>query len=151
MKKIKNYFWAILIPVLIGIIVGILINSKLDYNNLIKPPFAPPSILFPIVWSILYVLMGISYGILKNDQLNNSKIKFIYYFQLFINALWSIFFFLLKWRLFSIFWIIILDITVLIMILEMIKSKKIAGLLQLPYFFWLIFATYLNISIYYLN
>ena len=96
MSNFKIYLKSILIPVLIGGIVGILISKVIDYNTLIKPLLAPPSILFPIVWTILYILMGISYGILKTKSLTDSKINQIYYTQLFINAFWPILFFYLK-------------------------------------------------------
>lgn len=151
MEKIKIYFKSILIPVTVGIVVGLLISKSIDYNSLQKPFLAPPSILFPIVWTILYILMGISYGILKNKGLNDDKIKKIYYLQLFVNALWSIFFFSLKWRLFSFWWIILLDILVIIMIYLFYNKNKISGLLQTFYLIWVLFASYLNLSVYLLN
>ena len=147
----KIYIKSIVIPVIIGGIVGIIISSFIDYNFLEKPFLAPPSIAFPIVWTILYILMGVSYGILKDKKLTNSKIDTIYYTQLGFNALWSIFFFVLKWRLFSSIWIIILAILILFMIVEFYNKNKIAGILQVPYLLWVLFATYLNIAIYILN
>lgn len=151
MEKIKIYFKSILIPVTVGVVVGVLISKSIDYNSLQKPFLAPPSILFPIVWTILYILMGISYGILKNRGLNDDKIKKIYYLQLFVNALWSIFFFSLKWRLFSFWWIILLDILVIIMIYLFYNKNKLSGLLQIFYLIWILFASYLNLSVYLLN
>lgn len=151
MDKIKNYIKSILIPVIVGGIVGIIISSSIDYNSLQKPAIAPPSLTFPIVWTILYILMGISYGILKNKGLTNIKIDFIYYTQLLANALWSIFFFLLKWRLFAFIWIIMLAILIIIMIIKFYNKNKLAGLLQIPYLLWVLFASYLNIAIYLLN
>ena len=96
MSKIKIYVKSIVIPLLVGGIVGILISNSMDYNSLEKPFLAPPSITFPIVWTILYTLMGVSYGILKYNSLVDSRIDFIYYLQLFVNALWPIAFFILK-------------------------------------------------------
>ncbi len=144
----KKFIKAILIPIIIGGLVGILIAPNIDYNTLIKPTFSPPSYLFPIVWTILYLLMGVSYALIENIS---RKTKNIYYIQLTFNALWSILFFILKWRLISIIWIIILDILVITMIIQMYKQKKIAGLLQIPYLIWILFATYLNLFIYILN
>ena len=69
MSKFKIYFKAILIPVLVGGIVGFLISGSIDYNSLEKPFLSPPSMTFPIVWTILYILMGISYGILASNSL----------------------------------------------------------------------------------
>lgn len=144
----KKFIKAILIPIIVGGLVGIFIAPNIEYNTLIKPAFSPPAYLFPIVWTILYFLMGISYALIENIS---RKTKNIYYIQLTFNALWSILFFILKWRLISVIWIIILDILVIIMIVQMYKQKKIAGLLQIPYLIWLLFATYLNLFIYILN
>ena len=151
MEKLKIYAKSILIPVIIGGIVGILISNYIDYDSLIKPFLAPPSIVFPIMWTILYILMGISYGILKSKNLLNSEIKWIYYLQLFVNAMWSIIFFVWKWRFFAFLWIILLDILVIIMIMKFYKKNKASGLLQIPYLLWTLFASYLNLSIYLLN
>lgn len=151
MSKIKLYAKSILIPVIVGGIVGLIISGSIDYNSLQKPFLAPPSILFPIIWTILYILMGISYGILEDKSLIDSKTKIIYYLQLFVNALWPIAFFVLKWRLFAFIWIILLDILVIVMIIDFYKKNRIAGLLQIPYLLWILFASYLNLSIYLLN
>ena len=78
MSKFKTYAKSIIIPLLVGTIVGILISGSMDYNSLEKPFLSPPSIVFPIVWTILYTLMGISYGILKSNSLVDSKIDSIY-------------------------------------------------------------------------
>ena len=151
MDKIKIYAKSILIPVLVGGIVGLIISSAIDYNSLQKPFLAPSSIAFPIVWTILYILMGISYGILKSKGLTDKKIDLIYYIQLGVNAIWSIIFFLLKWRLFAFIWILILDVLVILMIIKFYKKNKTAGLLQIPYLIWVLFASYLNLAIYILN
>lgn len=151
MNKIKVYIKSILIPVIIGGIVGIIISKFIDYDTLIKPFLAPPAIIFPIVWTILYILMGISYGILKNAGLADENVDLIYYLQLGINALWSIFFFVFDWKLFSFFWILLLILCVIAMIIRFECRNKVAGLLQIPYLLWLIFAAYLNLAIYILN
>ena len=151
MSKFNIYAKSILIPVTIGGLVGLLISNSIDYESLIQPPLAPPSIVFPIVWSILYILMGVSYGILESNSLVDSNINTVYYLQLFVNALWSIFFFVFKWRLFSFIWIILLAILVIIMIIRFYNKNKVAGLLQIPYLLWVLFASYLNLSIYLLN
>ena len=151
MSKFKIYAKSILIPVIIGGIVGIIISNSIDYNSLQKPPLAPPSILFPIVWTILYILMGISYGIIESKSLNTLQTKLIYYVQLFVNAMWSIFFFTLKWRSFSFIWIVFLDILVIIMIYNFYKKDKVSGLIQIPYLLWALFASYLNLTVDLLN
>lgn len=151
MFNFKTYAKAILIPVVVGGIVGLIISSSIDYNLLKQPPLSPPSILFPIVWSILYILMGISYGILDSNLLVDSGINSIYYLQLFVNALWSIFFFVFKWRFFSFLWILLLLALVVIMIVRFYRKNKASGLLQIPYLLWILFATYLNLGVYLLN
>ncbi len=151
MSKFKIYAKSILIPVILGGLVGFLISGFMDYKELKQPLFAPPSILFPIMWTILYILMGISYGTLSVKGLNDSNIKGIYYIQLFVNLMWSIIFFILKWRFFAFIWIILLDILVILMIIKFYKKNKFSGLLQIPYLLWILFASYLNLAIYLLN
>lgn len=150
-NKIWIYIKSILLPVILGGIVGFIISGFIDYNSLQKPPLAPPSILFPIIWTILYILMGVSYGRLKSKELTDEKINMIYYLQLAVNLLWPIFFFVLKWRLFAFLWIILLDVAVIVMIIRFYQKDKISGLLQIPYILWSLFATYLNLGIYLLN
>jgi len=151
MSNFKIYFKSILIPVAVGLIIGAITSSSIKYNTLIQPSFAPPAILFPIVWTILYILMGVSYGILESKSLLNEENKFIYYLQLFVNALWSIIFFTFEWRLVAFIWILLLIVLVIIMILKFYKQNKIAGLLQIPYLLWISFAAILNFSVYLLN
>ena len=151
MNKVLVYIKSILVPLLIGGFVGLVTSNYTNYNTLIQPIFAPPAILFPIVWTILYTLMGISYGILKSNSLTDDKINTIYYSQLFVNALWSFLFFVFQWRLFSFFWILLLIVLVILMIIEFYKKNKVAGLLQIPYLLWISFASILNLSIYLLN
>ena len=151
MSKLGTYVKAILIPVLVGVLVGLITSNAIDYETLKQPFLAPPGWVFPVVWTILYVLMGVSYGILKTNNLVDKDVNFIYYLQLGVNALWSIFFFLLKWRLFSFIWILLLAILVIAMINVFYNKNKVAGLLQIPYILWVAFATYLNLSIYLLN
>ena len=151
MSKFKIYVKSIIIPVVLGSIVGFIISGSIDYNTLIKPSFAPPSIVFPIVWSILYILMGVSYGILKSNSLIDSSIDSIYYLQLFFNLLWPVIFFVLEARLLSVIWIIVLAILVIIMSIRFYNKNKLAGLMQIPYILWTLFASYLNLTIYLLN
>ena len=151
MNKITIYIKSILLPVLIGALVGLITSGSMDYTMLQKPPFAPPGAVFPIVWTVLYVLMGVSYGILKTNNQTDEEIDWIYYIQLAINALWSIIFFTFKWRLFAFIWIILLVVAVISMIRKFYNKNKIAGLLQIPYILWGVFAAYLNFGFYILN
>lgn len=151
MSNFKIYLKSILIPLLVGGVVGLITSNFINYNSLNQPPLSPPGFIFPIVWTILYALMGISYGILESNSLVDPKINLIYYLQLFVNALWSFFFFVFEWRLFSFFWIILLAVLVFIMIKEFYAKNKLAGLLQIPYLLWILFAAYLNFGVYLLN
>ena len=151
MNKFIIYLKNIVIALVVGGIIGFIISSFIDYNELIKPPLAPPGYIFGIVWSILYILMGISYSILEINNNLDVKTKKIYYIQLFINALWSIIFFVLKLRFISIAWIILLIIFIIKMIKLFYNKNKISAYLQIPYLIWTIFATYINIGVYILN
>ncbi len=151
MSKFKIYLKSILIPLVLGGIVGFIISGSTDYNSLIQPELAPPAILFPIVWTILYFLMGLSYGIITIYSDLDSDVKTIYYSQLIVNLIWPIIFFVMKNRLLALIWIILLLILIIIMIVKFYKKNKVASLIQIPYLLWTIFATYLNFSIYLLN
>jgi len=151
MSNFKIYLKSILIPVIVGTVVGLITSGSMEYGSLIQPPLAPPAILFPIVWSILYVLMGVSYGILESNSLVDSSINSIYYGQLFVNVLWPFFFFVFEWRLFAFLWILLLLALVIVMIVRFYEKNKVAGLLQIPYLAWVTFASYLNLAIYLLN
>lgn len=151
MKKLINSLFYLFLPLLVGGIVAFLIKDSIDYTSLVRPPLAPPKILFPIAWTIIYLLMGISYFIYKKEYEKNNYIDFIYYIQLFINSLWSIIFFLWKARFIAILWIILLDFFVLLLLYLFLKRKKISAYLNIPYLIWIIFATYLTIGIYILN
>ena len=151
MSKFKNYALSIIIPLALGGIVGFLISGSMDYDTLNQPPLSPPSLLFPIVWTLLYVLMGISFGILRDKHLDDSDVKLIYYVQLIVNLLWPIAFFVLKWRLFAFIWILILDALVVTMIITFKRRDNLAAYLQFPYLAWVLFASYLNLGVYILN
>lgn len=151
MSNFKVYLKSILTTVILGGLVGLIISGFIDYDTLQKPLLAPPSSIFPIVWTILYTLMGISYGILKSNGLVDSEINLIYYSQLIVNLLWPIAFFVLEWRFFAFLWIILLIVLVINMIIKFYDKNKLAGLLQIPYLIWLIFAAYLNLGVYLLN
>ena len=138
------------LPVVLGSLVGFIISGSINYNELVKPPLAPPSWLFPIMWTIIYLLMGISYYLLKQDN-DNEVLSRIYYVQLGVNLLWSIIFFVFEARLLACIWIVLLDILVGLMIYWFYNTKKISGYLNILYMLWILFATYLTIGIYVLN
>lgn len=140
-KLIKN----ILIPVIMGSVIGLIISPFMNYQDLNKPPLSPPGIIFPIVWTILYIIMG--YSFYKQNEQN----KTIYYTQLIVNGLWSIIFFVFKWYLLATIWIILLIILVIIMIKNFYKENKLSGLINIPYLLWLLFVLYLSFGVYLLN
>lgn len=150
MKEKLKYAFYLLLPIIGGSIIGLLINNSIDYKELVKPPLAPPSIFFPIAWTIIYILLGISYFLYRKNNYDNKIIR-LYYVQLFFNFLWSIIFFTLKMRFLSIIWILILDILLILLIKNFYSKEKISTYLLIPYLLWVIFATYLNIGIYILN
>ena len=151
MNKTLEFIKLILIPVILGGIVGLIISNFMDYDIINKPLLSPPAIVFPIIWTILYILMGISYGILEANDLADEKVNSVYFTQLLTNITWPIVFFAFKWRFIAIIWIIVLLILIIYMTAIFYKKNKLAGLLQIPYIIWTIFATYLTIGVYVLN
>ena len=151
--NIKTLIICIMLPLIIGGIVGFITKNSMDmYTNAIKPALSPPGIVFPIVWTILYILMGISSYLI---YINNSKYKDealrIYIIQLIVNFIWPIVFFTFDLKFIALIIIVILVYLVYKMIKEFYKINKTAAYLQIPYILWLLFATYLNFSIYLLN
>ena len=149
MSLLRKGFYLFL-PVILGSLVGFIISGSIDYNELLKPPLSPPSWLFPVMWTIIYLLMGISYYIFKKED-DSMIVSRIYYIQLFVNLFWSIIFFTLKLRLLAVIWIIILVGLVIWMIYLFSNKKRVSSYLNIPYLLWIIFATYLTIGIYVLN
>lgn len=126
-------------------------NNMETFKELSKP-IDVPGILFPIVWTILYLLMSISYYIISNsNDKQKDESKTIYIVQLIINSLWSLIFFGFEAYLLAFIWIIILLIAVIVMIVKFYKVNRLSAYLQIPYVLWIIFAGYLNLGIYILN
>ena len=147
---IKRIIYSLL-PIIGGAIVGLITSGYMNYTDIVKPPLSPPGIVFPIVWTILYILMGISYFITAKDNESNKELDQIYLLQLLVNFLWPIIFFILRMYFTAFLWIILLIILVIVMIKELLKVNKVSGYLQIPYLIWLLFATYLNLGITLLN
>lgn len=148
----KTLLYSILIPVFLGCFVGFLTAPFNHYYILSLPSFAPSGIVFPIVWTILYILMGIScYFVVKsNSDLKNDAL-FVYGIQLIINLFWSVWFFVFRLYFLSFIWILLLIGFVVVMIKKNYIVVKISAYLQIPYLLWLIFAAILNLSIWVLN
>lgn len=148
----KKLIFFIVVTFVVGGFFSFFINSSSFYNSLEKPALSPPGIVFPIVWSILYTLMGISlYIISESKSLDKEQSYLIYILQLIVNSLWTLLFFGFGLKFISLLWIILLIVLVVIMIKNFYKINKTAGLLQIPYSIWLFFAAYLNLAIFILN
>ena len=127
--------------------------NSLWFDNLIKPAFAPPSSIFSPVWSILYLMIIVSFCIYFLSKSHNDKKSGYIFFtiQLLLNFLWSPTFFGLKNIGLALIIVVMLDLFVLFTIKRFYIISKIAGLLLVPYFIWILFATYLNFGYFVLN
>lgn len=146
---------CILVPLLVGVVASLITRGgTVQYESFVKPPLSPPAWLFPIVWTILYILMGISsYLILTSNASKEQKdgAMMLYWYQLAVNFLWPTFFFNFEWYFFSLLWLLLLWVLVLLMILAFYKIDKRAAWLNVPYLIWLTFAAYLNAMVWWLN
>ncbi len=149
----KTLIISVLIPLIVGLISYLLSMKGVANFDMLKKPFlAPPKFLFPIVWTILYGLMGYSsYLIYESNCYHTSSCLLIYIVNLFLNFLWTPIFFGLKLHLFALIVIILLVLVIVYMIFCFLGINKKAALLQIPYLLWCLFATYLNFMFYLLN
>lgn len=147
--KYKKLIVSILIPVVLGSLIGVLIDTS-SYGYLLKPVLSPPSWLFPVMWTVLYILMGVSSYLVSRDA-GSSDVLSVYGLQLFVNLMWSIIFFVFNFYLVSFVWLLILDALVIYMIFKFYKINRVSAYLQFPYLIWILFASYLNLGIYILN
>ena len=152
-KKIITYAVSIAVALGVGSLSALLTSGSMDiYSSVETPPLSPPSIVFPIVWTILFTLMGISDArvYIANGYKRNNALT-VYAVQLAVNFCWSIIFFNMRAFLFAFIWLILLWGLIIVMIKGFYKYDKIAAYLQIPYLLWVTFAGYLNFGIYYLN
>ena len=153
---ILQYSIAIAIPLTVGVLAAALTRDSMDiYSKLEQPLLAPPPIVFPIVWSVLYILMGVSSALVyekRHIAPDNGRLAFIYYaLSLVLNFSWSIIFFRLEASLLALIILIGLLFSVIKTIIEYIKISPISAYLQIPYALWVLFAAYLNTAIWLLN
>uniref|UniRef100_A0AC35GR22 Uncharacterized protein n=1 Tax=Panagrolaimus sp. PS1159 TaxID=55785 RepID=A0AC35GR22_9BILA len=142
------------LPTFVGITASYITRSSVDtwYPKLKKPPICPPKIAFPVVWTILFLLMGVSgYKIWSITDGHAHPAKTLFFVQLFFNFMWSMFFFYFRGIKLAFVDIIALDISVFLWIQASYSLQPWIGLLQVPYFLWISFATILNGSFIYLN
>ena len=152
-KNWRTLVVSILIPLAVGIVAGLLtMGGMKQFAVLNKPPLYPPAWLFPVAWTILYTLMGISsYLIYTKENTGREQALTTYGYQLIVNFLWPVFFFNFQWYFFSFLWLAFLWILVAKMILEFGQISKAAAFMNVPYLLWLSFAGYLNLGIWLLN
>ena len=155
LKKIKPYIVSVVIALGVGGLSAALTSQSMDiYSKINQPPLSPPSILFPIVWTILFTLMGIaSYLVVTSNagiKQQGSALKF-YALQLIFNFFWSIWFFNLQAYWFAFVWLVALLILIIATTIKFWQISKLAGILLLPYIAWVTFAGYLNLAIALLN
>ena len=154
-KEVKTYAFWIILAEIVGVVAGLLTReaTKAYAATITKPPLSPPGILFPIVWSILYALMGI--GAARVALTANGKARsdglWLFSLQLAFNFFWSIFFFSFEAFGFAFFWLIVLWVLILLMMVSFKKTDPPAAYLQIPYLVWVAFAGYLNLGVWILN
>lgn len=156
-------FWLatgiIFLPLIVGLIASALTgDAMMVFGRLNQPPLAPPAWLFPVAWTILYILMGVaSYLIYRLNPKTESEQKLqkaeiiIYFVQLFFNFMWTLIFFALEARWFALGWLIVMWLMILALICMCKKNCKAAAWCLVPYILWCTFATYLNVMIAILN
>ena len=151
----KVYVFWILLAEAVGELAGWISRNAVQlYGEAIqKPPIAPPAVVFPIVWSILYALMGIGaarVSLAPPSRAQTQSLR-IFLLQLAVNFFWSILFFNLQAFGFAFFWLVLLWVLILLMILFFRRVDPVAALLQVPYLLWVTFAGYLNFAVWMLN
>lgn len=155
LKKLRPYLFWIAVTITVAVLAGILTNGSMgNYEAAAKSPLTPPSAVFPIVWSVLYLLMAISAGlIVQSDAPAKEKEQAInlYAVQLVLNFFWSIIFFNMGLYFLSFLWLLALWLLILVMIVQFSKINKTAAWLNVPYLLWVTFAGYLNFMVWYLN
>ncbi len=153
LKKYVPFVVSVGISLGIGGFAAFLTKESIDlYSEINQPPLAPPSFLFPVVWTVLYILMGIAAAAVwkKLDGELDSALIF-YGFQLVFNFCWSLIFFNFRAFLFSFIWLLAMLVLIIITTVKFYKISKPAGVLMIPYILWVCFAGYLNFAIYLLN
>ena len=150
----KSLVVSVLIPLGVGAISSMLsFGGMAEFSSLQKPPLSPPALLFPIVWTLLYILMGIASYIVSESQ-NTYRAKTalcVYGVQLFFNFFWSILFFRFEQYVLSFAWLLVLWLLVILTAALFFKLSRVSGMLLLPYVIWVTFAAYLNFGIAVLN
>lgn len=151
-KQWKTLIICIAIPLAVGVFSALLTRNSMQTFDLInKPKLAPPGWLFPVAWTILYILMGIASYLVVTSGKPNGAALITYGLQLIFNFFWSIIFFNMNSYLFAFIWLVVLWLLILKTTIKFYRISEPAGYLMIPYLLWVTFAGYLNFSIYLLN
>lgn len=153
-SKLKAYGIFLVITGAVGGVAALLTNMGMEsYRAAEKPPLTPPEIVFPIVWSILYILMAIGAARvwLTDNTRQRNRSMLLYGLQLAFNFLWSVLFFNLQAYGLAFLWLVVLLVLIVLMTVQFYKSDSLAALLQIPYILWVSFAGYLNFMVWLLN
>jgi tryptophan-rich sensory protein len=155
-RTVLIFVIAIIIPLAIGGFSAFLTRDNMNiYEEINTPPLSPPGFLFPVVWTILYVLMGVSSAFIwlnRSEDKDTADKGLLYYaVSLFFNFVWSLLFFNLQAYGFAFFWLLGLWALIILMIVSFAKIDKPSAYLQIPYFLWVTFAAYLNFMVWRLN
>ena len=152
--KIRPYVGFSALALLAGGLSSVITQGQMEaFSALRQPPLSPPGWVFPVAWTILYLLMGVGMAIVwrKSDGERRRRAVTIWGVQLAANFLWPLLFFLWQLRLLSLVWLVVLLILVANMTSEFEKTSVTAARLQIPYLLWLLFAAYLNLGVWILN
>lgn len=151
----KTYVLWVLLVEAVGVLAALLTRDGTEWfvENAVKPPLTPPSIVFPIVWTVLYGLMGISSARIWQSPDSPQRLRSLNLFiiQLILNFFWTLIFFNARAYGVASIWIVILWVTVLLMILQFRKVDMLAAWLQIPYLIWMTLASYLTFGVWLLN
>ena len=154
MRKPKYLPWILAVEVT-GVLSGLLSRQGMQaYTEMIhKPPLSPPGVLFPLVWTILYALMGIGAARIEAsaDGDLRSRALNVFVVQLVVNFFWSLIFFNARAYGFALVWLLLLWVLIIAMILMFWPVDRLSALLQIPYLLWVTFAAYLNYGVWRLN
>ena len=152
--NIKKLLLNLALPLAVGGLSALISGGMSDYKGMNQPPLSPPGWIFPVVWTILYLLMGYAaYRVSESgaDQAVINKALRIYWAQLALNFLWSPVFFGLNWYLVAFFILVALWVLIYLTMNAFSQVDKLAGDLLIPYLLWVTFAGYLNFGVYLLN
>lgn len=151
--NLKHLATSLAISLGTGMLSGLLtMGGMKTFESINKPPLSPPGWLFPIVWTILFILMGVSaYLIYEENPRVLSAGLVLYAVQLALNFIWPLLFFNAGMYLLAFVELVALWVFIILMIMEFAKVNRCAAWLQVPYLLWVTFALYLNLGIYMLN